>query len=91
MDRLEARVKGMVQGVGYRFFTQRLADALGLRGYARNLPNGSVEVVAEGDRDALESLLEELRRGPTMSSVSNVDVKWIEKADPTFIDFRIRY
>jgi acylphosphatase len=51
--RLRAVVHGYVQGVGFRFFARREALMLGLRGYTRNLPDGSVEVVAEGQRQQL--------------------------------------
>ena len=71
-----ARVYGMVQGVGFRYFTQRKALALGLSGYVRNLPDGSVEVYAEGRRDLLENLLGELQQGPEFSRVDEVKVEW---------------
>ncbi len=72
------RVYGMVQGVGFRYFTQRKALALGLAGYVRNLPDGSVEVYAEGRRDLLEVLIGELREGPEFSRVDRIDVEWRE-------------
>ena len=87
--RLEARVKGEVQGVGYRFFAQRRASALGLRGYTRNLRDGSVEVVAEGPRAALNSYLDQLRRGPSAAEVSEVETTW-DAATGEFSGFRIR-
>ena len=63
--RLVALVHGRVQGVGYRMFAIRHAQALGLTGHVRNLPDHrTVEVVAEGPRDALDRLLAHLRRGP---------------------------
>ena len=76
MIRLQARVHGQVQGVGYRFYVRRQAAALGVRGYVRNLPDGSVEVVAEGERPVLEQLLRALERGPTGAVVERVDVRW---------------
>ncbi len=77
---LYARIYGMVQGVGFRYFTQRKALALGLSGYVRNLPDGSVEVYAEGRRDLLENFLGELHQGPEFSRVDEVKVEW---RDPT--------
>jgi len=72
-------VRGRVQGVGYRDFIYMRARFLGLRGYVRNLPDmRSVEVVAEGERDALEQLLEHLREGPRGARVDGLDVTWGE-------------
>lgn len=67
-------VSGMVQGVGFRWFVARHARALGLTGYARNLPDGRVEVVARGaDADAIAQLELRLRAGPASASVERVD------------------
>lgn len=77
--RLTALVSGRVQGVGYRFFVQRHARDLGLRGYAENLSDGKVEVVAEGDEQSLERLLHWLRRGPPHSRVEGVDAQYSEE------------
>lgn len=66
-------VHGRVQGVGFRWFVARQATRLGLVGFARNLDDGSVEVVAQGEPSALESLAEALRRGPSMARVSSVE------------------
>jgi acylphosphatase len=65
-----------VQGVGFRYFTQREAAALGLAGWVRNNWDGSVEVIAEGDRRSLDRLLTLLRQGPSSASVSTVSVDW---------------
>jgi len=73
-----ARISGMVQGVGFRYFAQRKALALGLSGYVRNLPDGTVEVYAEGQRDLLENFLGELHQGPEFSRVDEVKVEWRE-------------
>jgi acylphosphatase len=79
---LRAIVRGRVQGVGFRDFVWRRARFLGLVGYVRNLPDGrSVEVVAEGQRDDLEQLLEFLRSGPPAARVEQVDVEWGEATD----------
>lgn len=74
--KLSARVYGLVQGVFFRAFVRRQAESLGLAGYARNLPDGSVEVEAEGERDKLERLLGALRKGPPQARVDGVDVRW---------------
>ena len=68
-------ITGKVQGVGFRNFTQRNARRLGVRGYAKNLPNGKVEVVAEGDTAQLDALLTELKQGPRYSRVDSLDVE----------------
>ncbi|HEV2224944.1 MAG TPA: acylphosphatase [Candidatus Acidoferrales bacterium] len=65
-------VSGTVQGVGYRYFAQRVSMRLGLTGYVRNLGDGRVEVYAIGDREQLVALKKELERGPRAASVAEV-------------------
>lgn len=65
----------MVQGVGYRFFAERVAGQLGIRGYAKNLRDGRVEVYAIGQPEALESFRASLERGPRSAEVSGVEVQ----------------
>lgn len=67
------RVEGRVQGVGYRYFVLRAAEELGVSGFARNLADGSVEVVAEGTDAALLELETRLRAGPSFGRVSRVE------------------
>ena len=77
-DRLYALVHGRVQGVYFRAFVQQHAQALGLSGWARNLPDGaSVEVVAEGQRASLDDLLVHLHRGPPGARVDGVEASWM--------------
>jgi acylphosphatase len=71
-------VTGRVQGVGYRYFTLHAAEALGVSGYARNLADGRVEVVAEAADDVLAAFEDKLRQGPSFSSVSNLERTPIE-------------
>ena len=66
-------VRGRVQGVGFRYFVIRRAQAAGLAGWARNLPDGSVEVVARGSDDQLASLEIALREGPPRSVVTDIE------------------
>ena len=66
-------VRGRVQGVGYRYFVQHEADALRVTGFVRNLPDGSVEVVAEGGESALATLEARLREGPSFARVASVE------------------
>lgn len=74
--RLHAIVHGRVQGVGFRAFVVENGLSLGASGWARNRWDGTVEVVAEGDRQSLEKLLASLRRGPRMANVTKVDIDW---------------
>ena len=67
------QVFGMVQGVGFRWFVARHARALGLRGYARNLPDGSVEVVVDGRDESLPELERLLESGPAYAQVERVE------------------
>ena len=83
-------VSGMVQGVGFRFFACRVAAKYNLGGYVQNLPNGDVEVVAEGDREVVESFLKEIAQGPSYSRVLGVK-SFIEKPTGQFRSFGVRY
>jgi acylphosphatase len=74
--RLTAWVHGRVQGVGFRWWTRTQALALGLTGYASNLPDGRVEVVAEGPKPSCDSLLDKLRSGQTPGWVDTVVDRW---------------
>ena len=67
------QVFGMVQGVGFRWFVARHARSLGLTGYARNLPTGSVEVVVDGPEEAIPALERLLRTGPAHAQVDRVE------------------
>jgi acylphosphatase len=68
------RVTGRVQGVGYRYFAETAARAEGLSGWVQNQPDGSVEVVAEGDRESVDRFEAKLRRGPAGARVDGVQV-----------------
>lgn len=80
------RVRGRVQGVGFRYFIERAAHELGLTGYARNLEDGSVEVHAEGDPEKLSQLARSLWKGPRMADVRGVEEE--EAAPQQFSSFR---
>jgi acylphosphatase len=75
-ERLHAIVHGYVQGVGYRAFAAREGRRLGLDGMVRNRPDGTVEVIAEGERGALEEFLSALERGPGEAEVQRVEASW---------------
>jgi len=82
------RIRGRVQGVGYRYFTQRAALRLGVRGWVRNLQDGDVEVHAEASATVLQSFRAELERGPRFSEVREVMEQPLEPA--RFSSFHIR-
>jgi acylphosphatase len=72
------RVKGLVQGVSFRVETADRARARGVAGWVRNLPDGDVEAVFEGERDQVGALVAWCRRGPRAARVERVDVAWEE-------------
>jgi acylphosphatase len=88
--RLHAIVEGRVQGVSFRYYTARRARELGLGGYVRNLWDGTVEVVAEGPRAAVDELLAFLRVGPRAAFVTQVDTRWPAPIGE-FDRFEVRY
>ena len=88
--RLEAVVHGYVQGVGFRWYTREVARRLRVRGYVRNRPDRSVEVVAEGSERALNELLSYLRVGPSAASVRRVDTNWSDDR-AEFHGFEVRF
>jgi acylphosphatase len=74
----ELKVRGVVQGVGYRYFCYRRAAGLNLTGWARNNSDGSVSAHVEGERGAVEDFIQELKIGPPSASVADVGVRWVE-------------
>lgn len=87
--RLRATARGDVQGVGFRAFTRRYARTLGVVGYARNLADGSVEVVAEGPHAAMGSFLGVVKRGSPSGHIDSVAIQW-ETPTGEFTTFTIR-
>jgi acylphosphatase len=80
VTRARVRVSGRVQGVFFRVETRDRARSLGLAGWVRNCPDGSVEAVFEGDPERVESMVDWMRRGPSRASIEHVDVAWEEPA-----------
>ena len=80
MKRAHVYYSGIVQGVGFRYYVEENARILNLTGWVRNRWDGSVETVAESDRETLEKFLLALRRGPRSSQVSEVNVEWLTAA-----------
>ena len=88
---LSVRVYGGVQGVFFRYFVQDMARRFGLKGYVLNLPTGdAIEVEAEGDRQLLDKLVEQLKIGPPAARVEKVEVSWSDFSGQ-LSSFKIRY
>lgn len=77
-QRVHILVSGRVQGVFFRDFTYRKANSLGLTGWVRNLIDGRVEIIAEGDKEKLNQLIEAVKIGPTYAKVKDCYVEWQE-------------
>ncbi len=88
----EARVvvSGRVQGVWFRASTREVADALGVRGFVRNLPDRRVEAVLQGSRAAVERAIDFMREGPPGAVVTDVSVEWRDPTDD-FGGFHVRH
>ena len=87
--RVHLLVSGRVQGVFFRANTRQFASGLGLKGWVRNLPDGNVEVLAEGRKNALDRFIEFCRKGPEGANIENIDVRWGSFMDE-FGDFEVR-
>ncbi len=86
----EIYISGRVQGVGYRFFAEDIAAEFRLKGYARNLPDGRVQIEVEGERTNVEEFISRLWKGPSMAIVNNVEVT-LKGFENRFKGFSIRY
>ena len=82
-------VSGLVQGVGFRYFVNRTAVALGLRGYVRNLYNGHVEIEVEGNRSLIEEFIKRVKVGPRAAQVSDLKIDWVAP-EHQFREFQIQ-
>ena len=76
MERVRIVVRGLVQGVGFRYNTRAEASRLGLTGYVKNLPDGTVEIVAEGEAQPLRELAEWAKQGPPAANVKEIGVTY---------------
>ena len=74
--RVHVFVSGIVQGVNFRQKTKRQAENFGVNGWVRNLPDGRVEAVFEGEEQAVKALVDYCRHGPSYALVTNVDIAW---------------
>jgi len=78
LSSVKITVSGRVQGVGFRYFIAKIADDLKLKGYARNLFNGDVEIEAEGRKEFLDELIKRAKTGPSHSKVNSCKVEWLD-------------
>lgn len=83
-------VKGDVQGVGFRWWALKQAQSRGVQGWVRNNRDGSVSVEAEGEQAAVESFIENLREGPPMAAVRDIDIAWQEYSG-TYAGFDVKH
>lgn len=81
---------GTVQGVGFRYFVRRKAKEIGINGWVRNNPDGTVEVMAEGEEDKLREFLNSIENGPPLAEVTHMAFEFIDKKGG-FKDFEIQY
>jgi acylphosphatase len=86
--RVQVIIRGRVRGVFFRAATQREAKRLGISGWVRNRPDGSIELVAEGEEEAIKEMISWAQHGPSGARVEDVDVRWRSYAGE-FSDFRI--
>jgi acylphosphatase len=90
LSRATIIVDGVVQGVGFRYFVLRNANALGLKGYTKNLVTGEVLTEVEGEEGMIQELIKKLKVGPSHAYVKNCKVEWKEFQNE-FKDFEVRY
>ena len=81
---------GRVQGVGFRFFVRDQAARYGLTGWVKNLPDGTVAILAEGEKDILEIFIERVREGSFLIRVTDLKIEWCEPAN-SFTNFGITF
>ncbi|HID43955.1 MAG TPA: acylphosphatase [Archaeoglobaceae archaeon] len=90
MQRVEVYVSGLVQGVGFRYFTRKMAKEIGVSGYVMNLRDGRVFIVAEGNDEQIEKFLSTIKQGPSFAIVKNIEV--LQKGTTgEFSEFKIKY
>jgi acylphosphatase len=79
MNQALLKIIGNVQGVCYRSGARKQAQALGLSGYAKNLPDGNVEVLVQGEKEQIEKFIEWCKEGPSSAIVENIETNWQNK------------
>ncbi|WP_421774155.1 acylphosphatase [Gracilimonas sp.] len=83
-------ISGRVQGVGFRHFTKTSARSLGVNGWVRNLPDGRVEAVLQGDEQLVDQLIEKCKKGPRSAYVQNIEVEE-EKGEESYTSFDVKF
>jgi acylphosphatase len=83
-------IKGRVQGVGFRAYAVRISSVYGVKGWVKNMPDGNVQVLAQGDKQNLELYINHLRQGPSLSYVSDIEIEEIDHAE-SYEDFDIKF
>lgn len=95
-QQIKIKVFGRVQGVFFRYSAKIKADELGIKGFARNMPDGSIEIIVQGNDDALDKFMEWIKEGPELAKVEKVDVSHLprqqagETLKTEFKDFSIK-
>ena len=89
MKQAHVFISGKVQGVGYRYFVKSNARKLGLAGWVRNVEDGGVEAVFQGEETVIEKMIAFCRQGPFLAEVENIGFEW-EEAEEPYSDFTIR-
>ncbi len=89
MRKVKILVSGRVQGVYFRMFTQNKAKQFGIKGHARNLPDGRVEIIAEADQSSIENFIKWCHKGPVTARVDHIEITELE-ADEVLTSFEIR-
>ncbi len=87
---LHVVLAGTVQGVGFRNFTKKVADELGIKGWVKNNPDGTVEIMAEGDEKTLRKFLDIVEQGPPLAEVRGLRFEFLDE-EGGFKDFEIIY
>lgn len=89
MKQVHVLISGFVRGIGFRSFVRSNAQHLGLTGWVKNLPNGWVEAVFEGEEEKIKEMIEICRQGPPMAEVERLETEW-SNATGEFLGFEIR-
>jgi len=90
MKRYHLYIKGVVQGVGFRWYARRIGNLIGVFGWVKNLPDGSVEIIVEGEEKKLDQFIEELKNGYLGGNIRKIE-KFEEEYKGEFKNFEIKY
>ena len=90
MKTVEIYLSGIVQGVGFRYYTKQVAKELSVKGYVKNLADGRVYIIAVGDDAMLDKFVSAIKKGPRLAVVKSVEIREIQSAEE-FKNFEIRY